>query len=723
MQVIVFFVLLNFYGSSAFPFRSEGVFQNPASIGLTPGFEVIVNFPDPQSSPIYFGVMLGFYGFGYSKLDNNYTYYYSTGFKIANGTFLGLGLSKGEGFSYRFGLIKRFKKFLTLNGYGEFSRSRYAINGAAGVRLLDGLIRFYGRISYSDSIEGYGGGLIFQPVKGLNFTFDVDKDGDLGVGVMLNTGNLGLGFRGRKDSIYSTVLVSREQHESAIKFRRKKRVEIILTGKYPEVRKYRLFFHSPSFFDLIEKFNNILEDNEIKEVLIKLRNPHLTLNQAEELRNIVEKMKFKGKKVYFFSSVYTPITYYLASAGSKVYIQTVGDVIIPGFVSTKFYFLDLMKKLGIEAELYHIKEYKSAVEPLTRSDISKYDSLQTMELLKDFMKEFVSKVSSSRGMSEDSLEMLMDSIGYFDSDMALEYGLVDKITHETDVDEHGKKVKFCLYKPVRTVDEGWEKPVIAVITAEGSIVNGRSSNGFFSSSIGAETIVDLVRKLRKDKNVKAVVLRINSGGGDAIASEIMWQELMKLREEKPLVVSMGWLAASGGYYISASGTKIFADKTTITGSIGILGGKIIFKDFVSKIGVNTKILKTNEMADAHSPFRKFTGKEWSILARELEWGYDKFISRVSECRGISKDSVNAIGRGRVWSGMRAKEIGLVDRVGGLSDAIKEAASLAGVKGTYEIRVYPGRKIFYRTPSVGLKTYIQLLNSRYLYMLPYWIDVK
>ncbi len=723
MQLVILFMLLNFYGSSAFPFRSEGVFQNPASIGLTPGFEAIADFPDTQDAPINFGVMLGFYGFGFSKLDTNYTYYYSTGFKIGNGTFLGFGISKSDNFSYRFGFIKRVKRFLTVNGYGNFSKDMYRLNGAIGVRLFDDVVRFYGRISYSDSVEGYGGGLIFQPIKGLTFTFDADKEGDLGVGIMLNSGNLGLGFRGRKDSIYSTILISKEQYESALKFRRNKKVEIILTGKYPEVRRFKLFSHSNSFFDLVERFNSIAEDNGIKEVLIKLRNPHLTLNQAEELRNIVERMKFKGKKVYFYSSVYNPITYYLASAGSKVYIQTVGDVIIPGFVATKFYFLDLMKKLGIEAELYHIKEYKSAVEPFTRSSISKYDSLQTMELLKDFMKVFVREVSSSRGMSQDSLEMLMDSIGYFNSDEALKYGLVDEIVHETDIDEGKKGKSFSLYRPIRRVDEGWETPVIAVITAEGSIVNGESSNGLFGSSIGSETMVDLVRKLRKDKNVKAVVLRINSGGGDAIASEIMWQELMKLREEKPLVVSMGWLAASGGYYISAPGTKIFADNTTITGSIGILGGKVVFKDFISKIGVNTKILKTGKMADGYSPFKKYTNEEWNILAKELEWGYEKFITRVSECRGISKDSVNAIGRGRVWSGMRAKEIRLVDEIGGLNDAIKEAASLAGITGKYQIKIFPGKKRPWMAPSSGVKSYSQLLNSPYLYMIPYWIDIR
>ncbi len=723
MQTIILLMVLNFYGSSAFPYRSEGVFQNPASIGLTPGFEAIVDFPDTQTSPIYFGVMLGYYGFGYSKFDTNYTYYYSTGFKIANGTFLGFGLSKGERYSYRLGLIKRFRKFLTLNGYGEFSQDKYVFHGRAGIRLLDGVVKFYGRISYSNSVEGYGGGLIFQPVRGLNFTFDADKDGNLGVGIMVNTGNLGLGFRGRGDSIFTTVLVSRERYESAIKLRRKRRVEVILTGKYPEVRKFRLFSYSPSFFDLVEKFDNILKDDGIKEVLIELRNPHLTLNQAEELRNIVARMKFKGKKVYFFSSVYNPITYYLASAGSEIYIQTVGDVMIPGFVATKFYFLDLMKKLGIEAELYHIKEYKSAVEPFTRSNISRYDSLQTMELLKDFMKEFVSKVSASRGMSEDSLEMLMDSIGYFNADEALKYGLVDKIVHETDVEENGKRVRFIPYRKKKIVDEGWEKPVIALITAEGSIINGKSSNGLFGSTIGSETMVDIVRKLRKDKNVKAVVLRINSGGGDAIASEIMWQELMKLREVKPLIVSMGWLAASGGYYISAPGTKIFADNTTITGSIGILGGKVVFKDFVSKIGVNTKILKTNRMADAYSPFRKFTGEEWDILEKELKWGYNKFVSRVSECRGISKDSVNTVGRGHVWSGMRAKQIGLVDKIGGLNDAIREAAKLAGIKGEFEIKVYSGRRMFLGSPASGLNSYMRLLNAPCLYMLPYWMNVR
>ncbi len=718
-MVIIFLLLANFYGSTAFPYRSEGIFGNPASLGFSPGFEFIMDMPDNDSLPQYLGAQLGFYGIGITKTGDDYTYHYATGLKVGSGTFVGVGISRATNISFRAGFIKRFKSFLTINAYGDFSNSTRLLSGGLGLRLLRGVVRLYSRVDYTDSLEDYGGGLIFQPIKGLSFTFDANKDGELGVGVRLFISNFGFGYRARGKNMRYTAILSARPYSSHINLKRRRRVEIVLDGKYPEIRKYRFLSYSPAFYDLVRKFRAIVDDKSTSEVLIKIRNPRLTYNQAEELRSLVEKMRFKGKKVYFFASVYTPITYYLASAGTKVFIQTMGEVMIPGFQATKVYFLPLMKKLGIEAEFYHIKEYKSAIEPLTRSNISKYDSLQTMVLLHDFMKEFVNKVAKGRNMSADSVRFLVDSIGFFNSDLALKYGLVDKIVHETDIG--GKK--FVQYRVVETVDEGWEKPVVAVLTAEGSIVNGKSKNGILGSTIGSESMVKIIRRLREDKNVKAVVFRINSGGGDAIASEAMWQELMKLKKDKPLVVSMGWLAASGGYYISSPGTKIYADNTTITGSIGILGGKLVFKDFAKKIGINTKILASDPLAAAYSPFKKLSTEEMDILKRELQHGYDKFISRVSETRGISKDSVNAIGRGRVWSGMRASKIGLVDKIGGLDDAIREAVKLAGIKGDYKLVVYPQKKMGLPKSGIGINEYMNLLTSPYLYMMPYWMEVK
>ncbi len=716
MNIFSMILMISFYGNSAFPFRAEGVAGNPASLGFTPGFELLL---ESRSAEKDISLLAGFYGIGVSLTDSTKTFHYATGFKIADGTFIGFGLSRGDNYAFRAGVIKRIGTILTFNTYIRASEDDYVVRGGTGVRLLGGIARIYANISYSDSIEDYGGGLIFEPIKGMQFAFDMNRSGELGIGLRVFSSNFGLGYRGRENSSDYSLIVSSETYPSRISLPKKRKVELTLKGSYPEVGKMRFLRRQTSFFDLLRQFESLEKDVFVKEILIKLENPKLTYNQAEELRKEVERLKFRGKKVYFFSSIYNPITYYLASAGSKVFIQTMGGVLIPGFVATKFYFLDLMKKLGVEAEMYHIKEYKSAVEPFTRSNISEYDSIQTEELLKDFLSDFLARVSKSRKISEDSLRRLMDEIGYFNSEQALKYGLVDSILHQTDLEEQ----EFAEYGTRRYVDEGWVKPVIAVLTAEGSIVNGESSDGILGKTIGSLTMVKVIRELRENRHVKAVVFRINSGGGDAIASEMIWQELMKLRKEKPLVVSMGWLAASGGYYIAAPGNLIYADNNTITGSIGILGGKLVFKEFTEKIGVNTKILKTNKLADEYSLFRKFSPRGWEILEKELQWGYDMFISRVSECRGISKDSVNVIGRGRIWSGRRAKEIGLVDRIGGLSEAIREAAKLAGIKGDFEVKVYPERRFSFNLPGAGISTYMNLLTAPYLYMMPYKLELN
>ncbi len=716
MSILSVFLLLSFFGNSTFPFRAEGVTGNPASVAFMPGFELLLDYQKDTRS---ISMLAGFYGLGLTFSDTEKTFHYATGLKIRPGTFFGFGVSKGRDYSFRLGFIKRFGSLFTLNGYIKYRKAGYLMDGGAGIRLFGGIARLYAEILYSDSLENYRGGLIFEPLKGVHFVFDMDRTGELGIGLRVFTSHMGIGYRGRNELTRYSVIFSTETYPTKLALPVKRRVEITLKGSYPELGKVKIFRRQMSFFDLLKQIREIEENTGVKEVLIKLENPHLSYNQAEELRRIVERLRFRGKKVYFYSSLYSPITYYLASAGDRVYIQTMGGVLIPGFLATKFYFLDLLKRLGIEAEFYHIKEYKSAVEPFTRSTISEYDSIQTQELLEDFLNEFLDKVSKSRGMTEDSLRMLMDTVGFFNSDMALKYGLVDSIVHQTDLEDR----KFSKFRPVRKVDEGWVKPVVAVLVAEGSIVNGESSEGILGKTIGSVTMVDLIRKLRKDRSVKAVVFRINSGGGDAIASEMIWQELMKLREEKPLVVSMGWLAASGGYYIAAPGNRIFADNNTITGSIGILGGKLVFEEFARKIGVNTVILKTNRLADENLPFKKFSPRGWEVLRKELEWGYEKFITRVSECRGISTDSVNTIGRGRVWSGKRAEEIGLVDRIGGLSDAIKEAVKLAGIRGDYEVKMYPGWKFSLTLPGMGVNSYMKLLTSPYLYILPYALEIN
>lgn len=409
----------------------------------------------------------------------------------------------------------------------------------------------------------------------------------------------------------------------------------------------------------------------------------------QTLRAAIEDFKSSGKFVYSYAEIFDEKGYYLASAADEIYAPSTGLMEFNGFAATPMYYKGLMEKLEIEPEIFKVGTHKSAVEPYLRKDMSENNRQQLSELLGAFWDEFANAVAESRGKSRAQIDELATNLVFPYGDQALAAGLLDANKHEADV--HAKlreelelsetgKIKFVkLGKYASTVTNTGDATAdrIAVVFAEGDIVSGKSGDG----QMGSETIVKALRKAREDSKVKAVVLRVNSRGGSALASDMMADEVKRTSEKKPVIVSMGDYAASGGYYISAYGDKIFAQENTLTGSIGIFGLSAYLGDmFEEKLGLTFDQMETHENATFADPRYVMSDGERVMRQRMIEKGYSTFVNVVADGRETLADSaaVDNVGQGRVWTGVKAKSIGLVDEIGGLDAAIAAAAEAANL---------------------------------------------
>ena len=426
----------------------------------------------------------------------------------------------------------------------------------------------------------------------------------------------------------------------------------------------------------------------------------------QELRQALVEYKESGKWIYAYGDIYSEPAYYLASVADKVVVNPKGIVDWHGMASVPMFLTDLMAKAGVKMQVFKVGTFKSAVEPYINTEMSEPNRQQVTAYLTSIWNQYKDEISQSRNLTPEQLDALADTLTAIQpTEFLVESGLVDTLAYIDGFKEMlrtqlGLKEK----KPINFVspadlvaaaDKDSEKDRIAVYYAYGDIVDQASGNPLTGgATIETMPTIRELQKLRKDDKVKAVVIRVNSGGGSAFASEQIWHEVQLLKAEKPVVVSMGGLAASGGYYISCGANKILAEPSTLTGSIGIFGMIPDATELVTeKLALHFDVVKTNKYADFGAPTvmgalgRHFTGDESALMQAEIERGYDLFISRVAEGRGISKDSVDAIGQGRVWTGEQAIQLGLVDQLGNLNDAIAEAAKLAELE-KYSTDSYP-----------------------------------
>ncbi len=423
---------------------------------------------------------------------------------------------------------------------------------------------------------------------------------------------------------------------------------------------------------------------------------------AQELRQALVEFKKSGKWIVSYADNYGKMDYYLASVADTILLNPEGSVNFNGMATQLMFYKDVLEKVGVKMQVFKVGTYKSAVEPYIATEMSAANREQMTSYLFGIWNNMLADVSQSRGMTTDQLNAMADSITALASaDVVMNAGLVDKLCYIDEVksllrdkcglEDDDEDLVFASVADVANSETLSDKidEEVAIYYAYGEIVD--AGGGFAANSehriVGDQMVKDL-QELRDDDDIKAVVIRVNSPGGSAYASEQIWHEVELLKAEKPVVVSMGGMAASGGYYISCAANRIFAEPTTLTGSIGIFG---LIPDaselMTEKIGVKFDIVKTNEMADFGTMARPFNKQESAQLQKMIERGYDTFTKRVADGRGISQDSVKVIGEGRVWTGEQGLQIGLVDELGNLDAAVAHAAKLAEVE-EYRTVGYP-----------------------------------
>ena len=419
----------------------------------------------------------------------------------------------------------------------------------------------------------------------------------------------------------------------------------------------------------------------------------------QELRQSLVEFRESGKWILAYGEIFTTGTYYLASVADKVVMHTEGMLDWHGMASQIMFYTDLMKKVGVEMQVFKVGTYKSAVEPYINTAMSEANREQVTSYLSSIWGQYLQEVGESRGLTTDVLNRAADTLlAMQPACTAVEMGLVDTLAYidgvktmlrqQAEVDEDDDLHFVGVKDLLAVVEEDDEDDLIAVYYADGEIVDVEAQALAQDASIVGNTMVEDLKNLREDDDVKAVVIRVNSPGGSAFASEKIWREVELLKAEKPVVVSMAGLAASGGYYISCGADKIIAEPTTLTGSIGIFGmvpdPSTLLND---KLGLHFDVVKTNKMSDFGTLGRPMNADEKSLMQAYVERGYDLFTRRVAEGRGLSQDSVDAIGQGRVWTGEQALELGLVDGLGNLETAVREAAALAELD-KYACETYP-----------------------------------
>ncbi|MGL5872882.1 MAG: signal peptide peptidase SppA [Xenococcaceae cyanobacterium] len=458
---------------------------------------------------------------------------------------------------------------------------------------------------------------------------------------------------------------------------------------------------------VLETLDKATKDKNIIGLLLDGRNAE-TLNgyaTLEEIRTALEKFRAAGKKIVAYDIDWSEKKYYLASVADRLILNPLGSLEINGLSSQQIFFSGAMEKYGIGVQVIRVGDFKAAVEPYTRQNISPQNREQTQQLLNDLWANFAKSVGTSRKLSSQKIVEITNSQAILNAKEAQASGLVDNVAYFDEVVEELKKQtgsdqksKSFRHIPIEeyasfeseSIQKNSSDRKIAIIYADGTIVSGKGG----ISEIGSDRFVGIFRKLREDDDVKAVVLRVNSPGGSATASEEILREVLLTRKKKPVIVSMGDYAASGGYWVATGGDYIFAQENTITGSIGVFGLLPNLEKIAKNNGITSDVVKTSPYADIKTNVRAKTTAELAIYQKSVNLVYDLFLDKVSEARNLSKDKVSQIAQGRVWSGQHAKNIGLVDRIGGLSEAIAYAAEKAklGKKG-WDVEEYPQQRSF------------------------------
>lgn len=772
MNTLIFLFVCSFFdgNSVATVMRSNAIFTNPAGLGIYPGIEMMYCGEFGEEEPLYnMGISLKNWGIGIRDITGGQRI-----LKIGSGSRLHKTLyygsiytfQKGSKYKSTTGITYRPKRFLSIGLTGEWEESviwtfirdnkiaaPYLRGGVAVRPFTDRLTLFCdGEYDfdvqdefYIDSLD-YSYGIGIEPIDGviLSFIGNKNKDISLNLGVSFGKVKIGGGGTKFKEKEYRrsvSFLTSLEPYPTFIP-KRKKLVELTLEGSYPEIEEgmrwkwLTIKKRKAPFYELLKKIDVIKERKDAYGVFVNFKTALLGVSQGEEIRNSLLALRKKGKKVFIARDYYGFESYWLASCADKIILTPTGSVEMLGIGAKMIYLKGTMEKLGISADIERVGKYKSAAEPFERKDMSEEDREQLSLYLDELYEPLVRGIAKGRDMAEQRVHDLINEGVYFNSDAALESGLIDILAYSCELDSvlkdiTGKKVKrttaekFLKDKEIKREWKEPDKKKIALIIAEGSILTGKSGKDrIMGKYMGSETISKILEKARKDKSIKAVVFRINSGGGSALASEIIANSIKRLAEKKPVIVSMGNIAGSGGYYIACLGDTILADEFTLTGSIGVIGMKFVIKGLYDKLGISWDIVQKGDHADMWSDLRHMTDEEKQKFKQGIEWWYKKFVDRVAEGRDTTFVHIDSIGKGRIWSGKSAKDIGLIDEIGGIFKAIEIAAEKAGIKDAAVV-LYPERtEGFDINMGMGMNLkMLELLSEHYLYIMPYTLEIS
>ena len=453
--------------------------------------------------------------------------------------------------------------------------------------------------------------------------------------------------------------------------------------------------------EILSAIQKAKENEDIKGIYLLAGSLEAQPATVEAIRNALVDFKESGKFIISYADNYEQLLYYLASTADKVLVNPKGSLDWHGLAGMNMFYKDLMDKLGIEMQIFKVGTFKSAVEPYMLSGMSDANREQVAAYLGSIWQKFSDEVATSRHLTKEALNQVAEEGAMFKTgDELIAAGLVDSLIYKNDMRaylnrymglDEDKKVSAYSVTDMRGVKRNTPRDksgnIVAVYYAVGEIDGTSYMPMGGDEGINSEKVIKDLRKLKDDDDVKAVVFRVNSPGGSAYGSEQIWHAITQLKEKKPVIVSMGDYAASGGYYISCNADTIVAEPTTLTGSIGIFGMVPNFQALTKKIGVNIDVEKTNTLADMSNTYRPMTDSEKALMQKMVEQGYDLFTTRCAEGRGMTQEQIDAIGQGRVWTGAMALERGLVDVLGGLDDAIDIAVNKAGIE-KYTLKNYP-----------------------------------
>ena len=447
-------------------------------------------------------------------------------------------------------------------------------------------------------------------------------------------------------------------------------------------------------YDIINAIDRAKNDNKIKGISLEIDNFQAGMTQMDDIRNALIDFKKSGKFVYAYGNTVSQGAYYLGSVADKYYLNPAGLIELKGLSTEVTFFKNFAEKYGIGIQVIRHGKFKAAVEPFLRDEISPENKEQLSTLLNDIWANTSKKIADSRKISLPELNMITDSLYSYLPNLSLKYKLADQLIQKSeydniirkklniDADKKINKISFAKYSESLESENDGKK--IAVLYASGAIYNGKGYDGIY-----AENFVKEIKKIQKDDDIKAVVFRINSPGGSANASDEILFEMQQLKRKKPVIVSFGDYAASGGYYIAMGADKIFSEPNTLTGSIGVFGVIPYFKELAQKNGIRSDAVTTNANSNMISAINGLSPGTLTIMTRSVESTYQRFVHFVTQNRKKSFEEIDSVGGGRVWSGVRAKEIGLVDELGSLQDAIKYAAKSANIKD-YRVSAYPAK---------------------------------